>query len=152
MDPTPLVVTSTAFDEGDRIPTEYGCEGSDVSPPLRWTRPDGTMEFALLLEDIDAPGPDIAHWVVYGIDPGVVSLAKAVRPAGAIGGQNDFGTTGYRGPCPPEGEGKRRYRFTVIALTQGIGLAAGATATEVRAAAKGITIGRGTLTGVLARR
>jgi len=31
-----LTVSSSAVQEGDAIPTEYDCEGQDVSPPLAW--------------------------------------------------------------------------------------------------------------------
>ena len=30
---------SPAFGPGGEIPLKYTCDGSDVSPPLRWTEP-----------------------------------------------------------------------------------------------------------------
>ena len=32
-------ISSTAFNEGERIPEQYTCEGVDISPPLSWSDP-----------------------------------------------------------------------------------------------------------------
>lgn len=43
---------SPAFGPGGEIPPKYTCDGSDVSPPLRWTEPpQGTKGFALIVSD-----------------------------------------------------------------------------------------------------
>jgi Raf kinase inhibitor-like YbhB/YbcL family protein len=41
-------------------------------------------------------------------------------------GPNDFGTVGYRGPCPPQGHRRHRYHFRLHAVTGDLGLAPGA--------------------------
>ena len=33
-----------------------------------------------------------------------------------MSGRNDFGRTGYGGPCPPKGHGPHRYFFKLYAL------------------------------------
>ena len=48
---------------------------------------------------------------------------------GAKQGLNDFGTVGYRGPCPPDGT--HRYYFTVYALHTEIQLPAKITKTDL---------------------
>jgi Raf kinase inhibitor-like YbhB/YbcL family protein len=37
-------------------------------------------------------------------------------PEGALQTRTDFGTPGYGGPCPPEGDHPHRYLFTVFAV------------------------------------
>jgi len=38
-----------------------------------------------------------------------------LSPVQAVQGKNDYGTIGYTGPCPPEGE-MHRYQFRVYGL------------------------------------
>jgi Raf kinase inhibitor-like YbhB/YbcL family protein len=118
-----LTVKSPAFSEGGVIPARFTCEGDDVSPPLAWTdAPAETKSFALVVEDPDAPDPKspnrktFTHWIVYDIASGTRGLPEGAKtaPPGARNGENDFGSLGYRGPCPPSGE--HRYVFKVYAL------------------------------------
>ena len=37
-------------------------------------------------------------------------------PAGAVQSRTDFGSAGYGGPCPPQGDKPHRYIFTLYAL------------------------------------
>jgi Raf kinase inhibitor-like YbhB/YbcL family protein len=37
-------------------------------------------------------------------------------PNGAVQSRTDFGSFGYGGPCPPQGDRPHRYIFTVYAL------------------------------------
>lgn len=51
-----MELTSSAFEEGDTIPTEHTCDGRDLSPALRWSdAPEETGAFALVVDDPDAP-------------------------------------------------------------------------------------------------
>src|SRR3989304_4067260 len=65
-----LTLTSSAFKQGDKIPSKYTCEGDDISPPLAFGGvPEGTKSLALLIDDPDAPDPKApkrvwAHWLV----------------------------------------------------------------------------------------
>jgi hypothetical protein len=54
-----------------------------------------------VVDDPDAPGGVFTHWIAWGLDPAAEGLGEG-EPA-PNEGQNDFGTTGYRGPCPPSG-------------------------------------------------
>ena len=119
-----LTITSGAFEAGAAIPVTYTCEGKDVSPPLSWAgAPPATKSFALIVDDPDAPDPATpkitwVHWILYDIPASVNGLAEAVRPDalpdGTREGVNDWGRTGYGGPCPPMG--RHRYFHKLYAL------------------------------------
>lgn len=114
-------ITSTAFEYGKPIPVAHTCDGDDVSPPLRWEgEPKGTVTFALIMEDVDAPGGVFTHWIVYNIPADVHHLEKIIPIKKhlnnkAVQGQNDFGKIGYRGPCPPR-KLDHHYYFRIYAL------------------------------------
>lgn len=58
------------------------------------------------------------HWVLYNLPPNSTGLPEGVTtqalPPGAREGLNDWGRTGYGGPCPPIG--RRRYFHKLYAL------------------------------------
>ncbi len=114
-------LTSTAFGEGEPIPAEHSCEGSDRSPPLQWQgAPEGTQSFALVCDDPDAPGGTFAHWAIYDIPAEVTYLESGHSapdgPSRYPEGTNDFGRAAWGGPCPPPGHGPHQYHFRVLAL------------------------------------
>lgn len=150
---TTITLSSTAFDDGGRIPRKYTGEGEDISPPLAWTGvPGGTREIALICDDPDAPTPSPwVHWVLYGI-PGSATSLKEGSAGGAVEGRNDFGRSGYGGPMPPRGHGVHRYYFQVYALDRQLDLKAGATKEQLLAAMKGRIIAQGRLVGTYERR
>lgn len=117
------------FVEGGSIPRRLTCDGEDISPALDWTgEPLGAKSFALIVDDPDAPGGRWNHWLVWDIPAFTHSLPEGIEK-GSIGksGTNDFGSPGYRGPCPPRAKGPHRYFFRLFALdTPSLGLAAGA--------------------------
>src|SRR5512135_2271949 len=117
-------LTSSAFAEGGAIPSKYTCDGKDVSPPLDWSGvPAGAKSLALIVADPDAPDPKApkmtwVHWVLYNVAADAKGLREAVPskglPPGTLEGANDWGKTGYGGPCPPIG--RHRYIHTLYAL------------------------------------
>ena len=126
-------LTSTAFADEATIPRRHTCDGEDRSPPLSWsTPPAGTRSLALILDDPDAPGGRFIHWLAWGIAPDTGGLGEA--EAAPTQGPNDFGTVGYRGPCPPQGHRRHRYRFRLHAVTGDLGLAPGAGVQELERA------------------
>jgi Raf kinase inhibitor-like YbhB/YbcL family protein len=116
-----LSISSTAFEYGVRIPVAHTCEGEDFSPALQWEgEPGETVTFALIVEDPDAPDGIFTHWIIYNLPVSFHILEKSVSVRknlvnGGIQGKNDFGKTGYSGPCPPRGE-EHRYFFRIYAL------------------------------------
>lgn len=117
-----LTLTSTAWAQGGQIPSQYTCEGQDISPPLAWSGvPPEAKSLVLIVDDPDAPDPAApkmtwVHWVLYNIPAGADGLAEAARqlPAGTLEGVNDWKRTGYGGPCPPIG--RHRYFHKLYAL------------------------------------
>ncbi len=116
-----LTLTSPAFNDGEMMDARYTCKAENLSPPLAWQDiPEGTMSFALICDDPDAPFVTWVHWVVYNIpvtmtklDEGVPALAELAE--GVKQGTNSFRKIGYGGPCPPPGK-PHRYFFTLYAL------------------------------------
>jgi Raf kinase inhibitor-like YbhB/YbcL family protein len=103
----------------------FGCSGKNVSPALAWSgAPAGTKSFAVTVYDPDAPtGSGWWHWVVFNIPADAKGLPEGAGaadgkglPAGAVQGRTDFGSAGFGGACPPQGDKPHRYVFTVHAL------------------------------------
>jgi len=153
----PLTIRSAAFEAGGPIAQLYTCDGRDVSPPLRWDNvPDGTRSFALICDDPDAPMGTWVHWVIYGIPGSVRQLPEAVPVRdtlsdGARQGRNDFGKTGYGGPCPPRGK-PHRYFFRLYALDDVPSLAPGLSKKLLLKAIDGHVLAEAELYGTYGRR
>lgn len=146
-----MKVTSSAFGEGQSIPGKFTCDGPDTSPPLKIDGvPADTKALVLIVDDPDAPGRLFNHWLVWNIDPRTSSIAEGKAPGG-VQGQNDFGKTGYGGPCPPSGS--HRYFFRIFALDQPLNLPASARRADLdRAMNKAHVLGQGELMGRYARK
>ena len=146
-----MELTSSAFDEGEMIPSKYTCDGADVSPPLRWgSLPDGTKSLALICDDPDAPMGTWVHWVYYDIPAKPIDLPENISPddhpaSGGVQGTNDFRRIGYGGPCPPGGT--HRYYFKLYALDTFMNLSPGATKRQVLKAMENHIIGHAQLMG-----
>ncbi|HET7603147.1 MAG TPA: YbhB/YbcL family Raf kinase inhibitor-like protein [Gemmatimonadales bacterium] len=149
-------IHSSAFEQGQPIPSRHTCEGDDISPPLAWSgAPEGTKSYALLVDDPDAPDPAAPkrlwlHWIRYNIGPDVQELAEgAGNNAPTLGAQdlrNDDKVAGWSGPCPPRG--RHRYFFHLYALdTMLTGLGEGATRKEFEHAMEGHVLGTAEMMG-----
>jgi Raf kinase inhibitor-like YbhB/YbcL family protein len=117
-----FTLTSSSFEAGGTIPRQFTCDGDDVSPALLWEgAPTETAALALIVDDPDARG--FVHWVLLdltGSTSGSIPVGYSSSPDAAQQGTNDFGRVGWGGPCPPSGT--HRYRFTLSALREPIGL------------------------------
>lgn len=153
-----LVLSSGAFAAGGAIPARHSCDGQNASPALAWSGvPAGTVAYALIVDDPDAPGGTWVHWVLYNLPGTQAALPEAVPTTdrlaglgGALQGRNDFRRIGYGGPCPPPGRA-HRYFFRLFALNAALSLAAGATRQEVERAMAGHVLAEATLMGTYAR-
>jgi len=146
-----IKLMSTAFNEGEMIPSKYTCNGLDVSPPLSWISvPEGTKSLALICDDPDAPFGTWVHWVLFNLPPELHELPENI-PAekelenGAKHGKNDFHDFGYGGPCPPSGT--HRYLFKLYALDTEIVLEPGIKKAKLVKAMKGHILAEGKLMG-----
>jgi Raf kinase inhibitor-like YbhB/YbcL family protein len=116
-----LAVQSPAFANNGHIPVKYTCDGDDVNPPLDIIDiPEDTQSLAIVVEDPDAPSGLFIHWLVWNLSPGEQIAEKTTE---GVSGINDFGKTGYGGPCPPSGT--HHYYFKIYALDKELHLAAG---------------------------
>src|SRR3982751_1488731 len=110
-----LQLSSSAFQDGQPIPTQYTCAGANQSPPLQWGEPPpGTRSFALVIDDPDAPSGTFRHWGVFDIPASARSIGGGQRSGTEV--INDFGKRGYGGPCPPKRHGVHHYHFKLFAL------------------------------------
>lgn len=148
-----MTVSSASFKNNDYLASDYTCEGKDLSPEIHWNYKGEAQCYALICEDPDAPGGTFIHWVVYNIPGSYVNLAKGFPksgvPDGIIQGRNDFGKTGYNGPCPPGGK-VHHYIFTIYALDIKI-TEKNLSAMELKKAMKGHVKGSASITGLFKR-
>jgi len=108
------------------IPRQYTCDGRNISPPLHWSDvPSQATELTLAMVDRDAPGGGFIHWQLSAMSPGTTDIGAGQVPAVATVGTNSFGTTGYRGPCPPRGGRPHHYVITLTALSDDQAVASG---------------------------
>jgi Raf kinase inhibitor-like YbhB/YbcL family protein len=145
-----FALESDAFQNAEAIPTRHTCDGDDLSPPLAWTNvPEETQSLALVVDDPDAPSGVFTHWVAWDLDPGAGGLGEGESAPSE--GRNDFGTTGYRGPCPPPGHGRHRYVFRLYALGERLELLSGAAKAELERAIEGRVLTTAELVGTYER-
>lgn len=146
-----IKVTSTAFKEGDMIPSKYTCDNTNISPQIAWANyPKQTESFVLISDDPDAPVGTWVHWVVYNIPPKINELKEnfkkdSMSPEGIMQGTTDFRKIGYGGPCPPSGT--HRYYFKIYALDIILNVKPGLTKKEILEKMEGHVIGEGQLMG-----
>ncbi len=151
-----MKLESSAFTSGQPIPQKHTCDGADQSPPLAWSdAPQGTKSFALIADDPDAPIGTWVHWVIFNLPAQTHGLpegvAKTDSAAGGTQGRNDFGKTGYGGPCPPPGK-PHRYFFKLYALDSNLELKAGAKKADVEKALQGHVLANAELMGLYQRK
>lgn len=145
-----MKVTSSAFQGGANIPSKFSCDGANSSPPLQISDvPSEAKSLVLIVDDPDAPSGLFTHWAVWNISPQTSTIAEGSVPKG-VQGTNDFGKSGYGGPCPPSGT--HRYYFKIFALDRELDLPFGAKRSQLDAAIKAHVIAQGELMGRYSRK
>jgi len=119
-------ITQGEFMDKNQEFAGFGCSGNNLSPQLTWDNaPKNTKSFAITAYDPDAPtGSGWWHWQVVNIPASVSTLVsnagsttEDLLPAGSAQIQNDYGSRGFGGACPPSGHGVHHYQFTIHALS-----------------------------------
>jgi Raf kinase inhibitor-like YbhB/YbcL family protein len=156
----PLLMTTTAWEDGGVIPDKYTQAAGPmaVSPALSWSQvPPGTQSFVLLMHD---PEPvlnksvkmDITHWLVWNIPATSTGLHEGMMPGEMPDGtrQVSLRANGYMGPGAPPGP-YHHYTFELYALDtkldvpQGTPQEAAMTRTAVMNAMDGHVLGKAEL-------
>jgi Raf kinase inhibitor-like YbhB/YbcL family protein len=119
---------SIDFDKGN-FPKKHTCDGEDLSPLIHIDRIHSPY-LAIIVDDWIGPSKRFTHWLMWDfesrpvIPENIPRAALITLPFTAVQGTNDFGSTGYRGPCPPQGK-VHTYYFNVYGLDAILGIPAG---------------------------
>jgi Raf kinase inhibitor-like YbhB/YbcL family protein len=128
-----------AFEDGDKIPKKYTCEGEGINPSFQIIDiPNSAISLVLLSWDPDVPleagtNGNWDHWIVFNISTDNVIIDEGVEPEG-IHGITTSKTHKYVPPCPPDRE--HRYFFKIYALDTLLTLSELATRADVEKAMK----------------
>lgn len=148
-----MELTSSAFSNQGYIPSQYTCDGANISPPLAWQDfPSQTKAFVLIVDDPDAPAGVWVHWLVFNLPADIHQLQQHLTklPPGSKQGTNSFNERSYGGPCPPSGI--HRYFFRLYALDSMLSLAEGATRSQLDTAMRNHVLAETTLLGKYQRK
>ncbi len=145
-----MTLSSPAFASGEAIPARYTADGEDVHPPLVISgAPEGTVSFALVVDDPDAPRGTWVHWVVWNLPGDLSSLPAGELPGGVEVGRNSWGKREWGGPSPPSGT--HRYFFKLYALDSRLDLPPGADKDSLEGAMRRHVLDRAELMGTYSR-
>ena len=144
-------IKSQAFENNGKIPSNYTCDGKNISPPLQWEEaPKATQSFVLIVDDPDAPNKTWVHWVVYNIPDNITEAKEGRSPQGALQGINDFKQASYGGPCPPSGT--HRYFFKLYALDTKLSIPSYSYPSDLEKAMQGHVLEQAELMGLYSRK
>lgn len=123
---TAFFVNSSAFEDGERIPSKYCTEGveggENISIPVSWAGiPEGTESLFLVIVDPHPVAQNWIHWVVKDIPISTTKLDEGASNTSMPGGVTELsgteGTQSYRGPEPPPDTGDHPYEIHLFALS-----------------------------------
>jgi Raf kinase inhibitor-like YbhB/YbcL family protein len=134
----PLIMTSSAWEDGGVIPDKYTQAGGPTapSPALSWSQvPPGTQSFVLLMHDPEPAIPaksskmDVTHWLIWNIPGTATGLPEGVMAGDLPDGsrQVSLRSNGYMGPGAPPGP-YHHYTFMLYALDTKLDIPSGAPA------------------------
>lgn len=153
-----LTLSSPDFPDGGVIPQKFtGAVPTPVTPELDWTNvPDGTVSFALILEDIDTAlqrkTDDVLHWMAFNIPGTSRQLAQGVAtdaqlPDGTVQPKNTRGAAGFMGPGAPAAGPDHHYIFQLYALDEKLTLGPDATRQQLLDAMQGHILAKAAIVG-----
>lgn len=124
------------------FPNSYTCRGEDRTPALNMKNLNATSVAIMVFNPFIKSCCSFTTWIIWNLPPlsripeGIPKEAQVTYPVQAVQGRNDYGTIGYHGSCPPEGE-MHRYQFRVYGLDTMLDLPPGSTKDELIQAMKG---------------
>lgn len=143
-----MKIKSRAFEEGEKIPSKYTCDGENINPPLEISEvPGNAKSLVLIMDDPDAVKPAGKvwdHWLVWNIPPSTTEILEGREPEG-VHGKGTAGNKEYYGPCPPDAE--HRYFFKIYALDNMLDIPEGSTKAVLEKAMEGHIIDMAELIG-----
>jgi len=114
-------LTSSVFQNAEKIPDLYTCRGEGFNPPLMIENvPVEAVSLAIIVDDPDAPNKVFTHWLLWNINPDQILISENSIPAGSIQGTNSGGHNSYYPPCPPFAT--HHYYFRLFALNISLAL------------------------------
>lgn len=145
-----MIITSPVFQDEQKIPSRYSCDGQGLHPPLTIADiSEETKSLVLIVDDPDAPMGTFDHWLVWNIPPTTWEIPEDSIPKDAVEGENSMGEVGWTPPCPPSGV--HQYRFNLFALNQKLTLPQGTNRTLLEKEMKNLVIARVELIGIYER-
>jgi len=145
-----MQIKSSAFTDGEKIPSKYTCDGADINPKLSFLNvPKDTKSLALIFDDPDAPAGTWLHWSMWNISPDTEAILEDSIATGSTEGTTSFGDIGYGGPCP--GNGEHRYFFQLFALDTTLDISSGRNRADLETAMAGHVIEQTKLMGTYSR-
>jgi len=130
-------IESPVFQNNNKIPSKYTCDGEGINPPLSFFDiPKEAKSLVLIMDDPDIPdivkqsvGTNVwDHWVLFNMPPNIEKISENTIPKGIVGKNTDKENE-YTPCCPPDRE--HRYFFKLYALDTLLSLDKNATKEDV---------------------
>lgn len=138
------------------FPPTCTCDGGDESPRIQLQGLNATSLAIWVVNPFIRSCCSFTPWLIWNIPPmdiipGTIPKISDVKlPITCNQGMNDYGITGYTGPCPPPGE-SHRYLFRVYGLDTMLMIPPGSTSHELVAAMRGHVLQYGETVAICTR-
>jgi phosphatidylethanolamine-binding protein (PEBP) family uncharacterized protein len=117
MPPGEFTVFSSVMNDGGTLPIDYTCDGSSLSPPISWSdAPDGTTNFAVLMDHQPGTGDWHWYWTLWSIDAATSELDAGSNGDAIVGANSVNNKLIYAPPCS-QGPGEKAYDISIYALS-----------------------------------
>jgi Raf kinase inhibitor-like YbhB/YbcL family protein len=147
----PMLIETSAFEDGGIVPDKYSARGDNVQPGFKISNaPEGTQSFAIIFHDIDVAlgggTDDVLHWVVWNIPGDTTEIPEGRLPEGSVSGKG-IRDNNYLGPGAPAGPRYHHYVFEFYALSSKLDLPTTAGRAELLEAMKGKVLAKAAYVG-----
>jgi len=138
------------------FPPTCTCDGGDESPPIQLLGLNATSLAVWVVNPFIRSCCSFTPWLIWNIPPmdmipgNIPKITDVTLPIPCNQGMNDYGITGYTGPCPPPGE-SHRYLFRVYGLDTMLTILPGSTSHDLVAAMRGHVLQYGETVAICTR-